>query len=211
MSIVLFGAPGAGKGTQSALLVSKMNMVQISTGDLLRSAIKNATDLGKKAQVFVDRGELVPDDLVISLVDEFLSQNTGKNFIFDGFPRTVAQADALNQILKHRNLSISRAIFLEVPRDEIVSRLTGRRICSSCGSVFHIVNKPSIVEGKCDVCGSMLIQRADDQKEVIEKRLSTYESSTVPLKHYFKQEGKYFEINGNLDTESVFYKIKELV
>src|SRR6185312_9322053 len=171
MNIVLFGAPGAGKGTQSALLVERMGMEQISTGDLFRAAIKNKTELGLKAKSYMDKGELVPDAIVIGMVDEVLAR-LGKNlFILDGFPRTVAQAEALRTILARRAMEIGKAVFLEVPKEELLGRLTGRRVCKSCGAVYHIDSKPPKVAGVCDVCGGEVVQRNDDKEDVIATRL----------------------------------------
>ncbi len=208
MNIVLFGAPGAGKGTQSTLLVERSSMVQISTGDLFRAAIKNATELGKQAQGFMDKGELVPDSIVIGMVDEVLAKLGNKFFILDGFPRTRAQADALGQILSKRGLKIGRAIFLEVAKEELLERLTGRRVCKSCGAVFHILSKPTKIAGVCDVCGGEVIQRNDDREEVIATRLKTYEENTQPLRAYFKGSGLYVEVNGARDAEQVFAEIQ---
>lgn len=211
MNIVLFGAPGAGKGTQSSLLVEKLGMVQISTGDLLRAAIKKQTDLGKKAQGFMDKGELVPDSVVIGMVDEVLAKLGLKSFILDGFPRTRAQAEALGKILQMRNLAIGKAIFLEVPKEELLNRLTGRRVCKSCGAVYHIISKPTKITGKCDLCGGEVIQRNDDQEDVIATRLRTYEENTFPLREYFKEQDKYVEVNGAQETEIVFSNLKKLI
>lgn len=211
MNIVLFGAPGAGKGTQSALLVERLGMVQISTGDLFRAAIKNKTSLGMQAQQFMDRGQLVPDSIVIEMVEEVLENIKGKSFILDGFPRTVAQAEALGTILSKKKMEIGKAIFLEVPKEELLSRLTGRRVCKSCGAVYHISTKPSKVVGVCDSCGGEVIQRNDDKEDVIATRLNTYEESTYPLKSYFKEQGQFAEVNGTLSTELVFNKIKEIL
>lgn len=211
MNIVLFGAPGAGKGTQSSLLVEKLGMVQISTGDLLRAAIKKQTDLGKKAQGFMDKGELVPDSIVIGMVDEVLAKLGHKSFILDGFPRTRAQAEALGKILQMRNLAIGKAIFLEVPKEELLNRLTGRRVCKSCGAVYHIISKPTKIAGKCDLCGGEVIQRNDDQEDVIVTRLRTYEENTFPLREYFKEQDKYVEVNGAQETEIVFSNLKKLI
>jgi len=209
MNIVLFGAPGAGKGTQSALLVERMGMEQISTGDLFRAAIKNQTELGLKAKSYMDKGELVPDAIVIGMVDEVLAR-LGKNlFILDGFPRTVAQAEALRTILAQRSMEIGKAVFLEVPKEELLGRLTGRRVCKSCGAVYHIDSKPPKVAGVCDVCGGEVVQRNDDKEDVIATRLKTYEENTVPLRAYFKEQGKYVEINGNQSTELVFAALKK--
>lgn len=211
MNIVLFGAPGAGKGTQSALLVDRLKMFQVSTGDLFRAAIKNKTDLGQKAQSYIDKGELVPDEITIGLVDEVLAKNSGKSFILDGFPRNVAQAEALEKILKSRQLSVGKAVFLEVPRDILMKRLTGRRVCKNCGAVYHVESKNPKVEGVCDSCGGAVIQRNDDKEDVIGTRLRAYEESTFPLKDYFKKQGKYEEVNGNAETEQVFEKVKGLI
>jgi adenylate kinase len=211
MNIVLFGAPGAGKGTQSTLLVDRMGMVQISTGDLFRAAIKNKTALGLQAQGFMDKGELVPDSIVIGMVDAVLAKLGNKSFILDGFPRTSAQADALGKILRQRGLEIGKAVFLEVPREELLGRLTGRRVCKACGAVYHVSSKPSKVAGVCDNCGSEVIQRNDDKEDVIATRLKTYEENTLPLRTYFKESNKYVEVNGNQDTEVVFSSIKKVL
>ena len=211
MNIVLFGAPGAGKGTQSSLLVERMGMERISTGDLFRAAIKNKTELGLKAKSFMDKGELVPDAIVIGMVDEVLAKLGKNSFILDGFPRTVAQAEALRTILARRTMDIGKAVFLEVPKEELLGRLTGRRVCKSCGAVYHIASKPPKVAGVCDVCGGEVVQRDDDKEDVIAIRLKTYEENTVPLRAYFKEQGKYVEINGNQSTETVFTALKKAI
>lgn len=211
MNIVLFGAPGAGKGTQSSLLVEKLGMVQISTGDLFRAAIKNKTELGNKAQSFMDRGELVPDAIVIGMVDEVLANLGEKSFILDGFPRTSAQAEALGKILQQRHLDIGKAVFLEVPKEELLGRLTGRRVCKSCGAVYHVKAKPSKVTGVCDNCGGEVIQRNDDKEDVIATRLKTYEENTLPLRAYFREQNKYAEVNGAQETDTVFSNIEKLI
>lgn len=210
MNLILFGAPGAGKGTQSELLIKRLGMTQISTGDLFRAAIKGQTDLGKKAQEFMDKGQLVPDSIVIGMVEEVLQKGV-KNFILDGFPRTVAQAQALDELLVNMNLSIGKAIFLEVPMKILMDRLTGRRVCKNCGTVYHIVSKPTKTEGKCDVCGGEVIQRNDDKAEVIETRLKTYEEFTSPLKEFYKKAGKYIELDGNRGTEEVYTEIEKII
>lgn len=211
MNIVLFGAPGAGKGTQSALLVENLGFHQISTGDLFRAAIKNKTALGQKAQSFMDQGQLVPDSIVIDMVDEVLAKISGKNFILDGFPRNVSQAEALGTILSQRKLEIGKAIFLEVPTEALLSRLTGRRVCKACGAVFHISSKPPKLQGICDSCGGEVIQRNDDKEDVIATRLKTYEESTAPLKEYYKSQGRFAAVNGNNGTDQVFVAIKREV
>ncbi len=211
MNIVLFGAPGAGKGTQSSLLVEREGMVQISTGDLLRAAIKNRTSLGLEAQKFMDQGQLVPDSVVIGMVDEVLAGIGSKSFILDGFPRTVAQAEALGKILLQRKAEIGRAIFLEVPREELLLRLTGRRVCKSCGAVYHIRSKPTKVAGVCDSCGGEVVQRNDDKEDVIATRLKAYEDNTAPLRAYFRNLGRYTELNGNQEAKVVFELIKKAI
>lgn len=210
MNIILFGAPGAGKGTQSSLLIENDNMTQISTGDLFRAAIKNQTELGRRAQAFMDKGELVPDEIVISMVEEVLSKGNS-SFILDGFPRTVPQAEALEKLLHKLNLKIDKAIFLEVPYEILSSRLTGRRVCKSCGAVYHIESKPPQKEGVCDVCQGSVIQRNDDKAEVIDNRLRAYEEFTMPLKNYYKKTGQYTEVDGNRDSEEVYKSIKSLM
>lgn len=210
MNVILFGAPGAGKGTQSEILIDRNGMAQISTGDLFRAAIKGQTELGKKAQEFMDKGQLVPDNIVIGMVEEVLKKGV-KNFILDGFPRTVAQAQALDELLKKMNLSIGKAIFLEVPMKILMDRLTGRRVCKNCGTVYHIVSKPTKTEGKCDACGGEVIQRNDDKAEVIETRLKTYQEFTSPLKEFYKKEDKYIEVDGNRDAEEVYKEIEKII
>ena len=210
MNIILFGAPGAGKGTQSSLLVERDLMTQISTGDLFRAAIKNKTEMGVKAQSYMDKGELVPDSIVIGMVEEVL--NKGNNaFILDGFPRTVTQAEALDGLLNKLQVKIGKAIFLEVPYGVLLKRLTGRRVCKSCNTVYHIESKPTKKEGVCDSCGGEVVQRNDDKEEVIANRLKAYEEFTMPLKNYYKKTGLYVEVDGNRDTENVYKSIRALM
>lgn len=210
MNIVLFGAPGAGKGTQSELLISRLGMAQISTGDLFRYAIKNKTALGQRAQEFIDQGQLVPDSIVIGMVDEALDQ-LKSDFILDGFPRTVAQAEALEVLLNKKELSIDRAIFLEVPTEILVNRLSGRRVCKNCGAVYHLDSKPPQKTGICDVCAGEIYQRNDDKAEVISTRLKTYDEFTSPLKRYYEEKGKFLKVDGNRSTEAVFEDIKNIL
>lgn len=210
MNIILFGAPGAGKGTQSEFLINRLGMTQISTGDLFRAAIKNKTDLGRKAQEYMDKGQLVPDSIVIGMVEEVL-KNGVKNFVLDGFPRTVAQAEALDALLGKMNLSIDKSIFLEVPMAVLMSRLTGRRVCRNCGAVYHVDSKPTRKDGVCDNCGGEVYQRNDDKAEVIGTRLKAYEEFTSPLKAFYQRTGKYVEVDGDRATETVFGEIKKLI
>ncbi|MCE3009314.1 MAG: adenylate kinase [Proteobacteria bacterium] len=211
MNIILFGAPGAGKGTQSAMLVDKLGMVQISTGDLFRSAIKNSTELGLAAKSYMDRGDLVPDSIVIGMVEEVLKGLKGKSFILDGFPRTVAQAEALGKMLQVNSMSIGKAIFLEVPKEELLDRLTGRRVCQSCGAVYHIHSKPPKEAGVCDQCSGQVVQRNDDKEDVIATRLKTYEENTLPLRGFYRDNGKYVEVSGNREAGQVFEAIRSLL
>jgi adenylate kinase len=210
LNIILFGAPGAGKGTQSQLLIDELGMSQISTGDLFRAAIKNKTALGQKAQAFMDKGELVPDSIVIGMVQEVLSKGT-KNFILDGFPRTVAQAEALESLMGTMGLKIEKAIFLEVPKAILTERLTGRRVCKNCGAVYHIQSKPPQKAGVCDSCGGEVYQRNDDKADVIENRLKAYEEFTSPLKDFYRNAGKLTVIDGNRGESEVFTEIKKLI
>jgi len=207
MNIVLFGPPGAGKGTQSALLVERKQMRHISTGDLLREAIKNQTPLGLQAKSIVDAGKLVPDEIMIGIVQEVLKGLKGQNFILDGFPRTVPQADALELALKDFGLKIGKALFLEVPRHDLLRRLTGRRVCQSCGATYHVDTKPTKQEGICDVCGGAVVQRKDDHESVIGTRLEAYDKSTAPVKDYFAKRGALAEINGVGSTEEVYGRL----
>jgi len=208
LNIVLFGAPGAGKGTQSSKLVNMLNMVQISTGDLLRVAIKSGDKIGLEAKAYIDNGRLVPDEVVIALVEKAIVGET-RNFILDGFPRTVGQALALNQMLRKLDLTIGKAFFLEVPVDILLGRLTGRRVCKICGAVYHLTGKPSKEVGICDRCGGSLEQRRDDGPEVISTRLNNYKEFTEPLKEFYREEGKFVEIDGNRDSEVVYHEICE--
>jgi adenylate kinase len=207
MNIVLFGPPGAGKGTQSALLVEKKQMRHISTGDLLREAVKNQTPLGLKAKSIMDAGQLVSDEIMIGIVQEVLKGLKGQSFILDGFPRTVPQAEALEVALKDFGLKIGKALFLEVPRQDLLRRLTGRRVCQSCGATYHVDTKPTKQEGICDVCGGAVVQRKDDHESVIGTRLEAYDKSTSPVKDYFAMKGVLAEVNGVGSTEEVYSRL----
>ncbi len=207
MNLLIFGAPGSGKGTQSALLVEKNGYRQISSGDLFRNAIKNQTSLGLKAKEFIDKGNLVPDALTIELIKEVLEASQDKKFILDGFPRTIKQAEALNDLLKALDRKIGIALFLEVPNEDLKSRLIGRRVCKNCGATYHVDSYPTKIEGKCDVCGGEVIQRADDKADVIEKRLDVYEENTAPLKDFYKRMGLFKAIDGLGAQEEIYKRI----
>ena len=196
MNLILLGAPGAGKGTLASYLIEKMGVPSVSTGNILREAIANGTELGQKAKAFMDAGQLVPDSLVIDLLKNRIAQDDcKKGFILDGFPRTIPQAEALDTIA-----SIDCALSLEVPDEVIEGRMTGRRVCLKCGATYHVVNNPPKTEGVCDVCGDTLVIRKDDKPEVVEQRLATYHAQTEPLVAYYEAQGKLKAIDG---TQSI--------
>ncbi|MBX9766293.1 MAG: adenylate kinase [Bdellovibrionales bacterium] len=211
MNLLIFGPPGAGKGTQSTRLAKDQNMKHISTGDLFRNAIKNKTKIGLRAQGYLDQGNLVPDEVVLEMVKEVFAELKGQTFILDGFPRTVPQADGLGRLVAGLGLRLDRALFLTVEPELLVSRLSGRRTCGSCGAGFHVESKPSKVPGVCDNCGSALIQRSDDQPEVIRNRLEVYNKSTSPLKEYYSKKGILREIDGFGDEAAVYSRINNAI
>ena len=210
MYILLMGPPGAGKGTQAANLVQKYNIPHISTGDMFRAAVKEGTELGKKAKACMDGGQLVPDEITIGIVRERLAKpDCEKGFILDGFPRTVEQADALDGILKDLSIRLTRAVDISVPSDVLVERATGRRICKKCGATYHIRFNPTKTEGVCDACGGETYQRADDSEETMKNRLSVYEAQTKPLISYYQKAGLYTAIDGGQEMSKVFADITE--
>ncbi len=211
MNLILFGSPGAGKGTQSVLLVEKDGYVQVSTGDLFRAAIKGKTELGIKAQAFMDKGDLVPDEVVIGMVEEAMKGLLGKSFIMDGFPRTVPQAEAFDRMLERNGLKIGKVVSLEVPRETLLDRLAGRRVCKNCGAVYHVNTKPPAKAAVCDSCGGEVVLRPDDREDVVLNRLVTYERSTAPVKDYYRQQGKFVELNGNRLEAAVYVDLKALL
>ncbi len=204
MNLLIMGPPGAGKGTQAERLVKEVDITHISTGDMFRAAIKEGTDMGKKAKEFMDQGALVPDEVVVGMVKERLSKpDCEKGFLLDGFPRTLEQAKSLDETLKDLNIKIDGVINIAVPRERLMARLTGRRICKDCGASFHVMfNKPK-EEGKCDACGGELYQRSDDNEEAVGKRLDVYEQQTQPLIDYYTNQGLLLEINGDQDINKV--------
>ena len=204
MKIILLGAPGAGKGTQAAMISAKYNIPSISTGDILRGAIKAETELGLRAKSYMDAGQLVPDEVVIGLVKDYLSSDTCKNgYILDGFPRSIPQAEALEQM----GIEIDAVINIDVPDANIVDRMSGRRICSGCGASYHIKYQPPKKESVCDQCGNALYVRSDDSAETVLKRLQTYHLQTEPLKSFYETRGKVSNINGTLSQEEVSKQI----
>ena len=208
LRLVLFGAPGVGKGTQAVEIRKRSGIAHISTGDMLRAAIREGTPAGLKARAIVDQGGLVPDDVVGDLIEERLDRpDTKTGFLLDGFPRTVRQADRLDSILKRRGEVLDRVINIEVPEEEIVVRLTGRRTCGACGKTFHVRFSPPREEGICDGCGSKLVQRADDTEEAIEQRLRTYAAKTAPLLERYDAAGLLLTVDGTGRREGVYARI----
>ncbi|MBQ1407241.1 MAG: adenylate kinase [Eubacterium sp.] len=208
MRTILLGPPGAGKGTQAARIIEKYHIPHISTGDIFRENIKQGTELGKKAQEYMSRGELVPDDLVIEIAcDRLLKDDCKEGFILDGFPRTVYQAEKLDEFLSENGQKLDCVINLEVGEDILMKRLTGRRVCKKCGASFHVVNMPPKVDGICDVCGAELIQRADDNEETARNRIDVYNAQTKPLVDYYKKAGVIADIDGAQGLEPTFAAI----
>ena len=209
---VLLGPPGAGKGTQAVRLVEKYEIPHISTGDIFRKNIKEGTELGKKAQEYMHAGALVPDELVVDLVKDRLQQDDCKNgFLLDGFPRTIFQAEKLDEFLSESNLKMDIVINLKVEKEALIKRLTGRRVCKDCGASYHIVNIPPKKEGVCDICGGELIQRKDDNIETVENRINVYEEQTAPLIGYYKEAGSLVDFDGEASLDEVFDAIVQAI
>lgn len=193
MKLILLGAPGAGKGTQADVICEQLHIPAISTGNIIREALKSGTELGLKAKSYMDDGRLVPDDVVIEIIRERLLEEDCRNgFILDGFPRTIAQAEALDRM----NIEIDRVIDIEVPDDKIIARLSGRRVCGNCSTSYHLLYKKPDIEGVCDKCGDTLVQRKDDHPDTIMERLRVYHDQTEPLKAYYEGKGKLFIVEG---------------
>ena len=212
VNLVLMGLPGAGKGTQAEQIVDKYEIPHISTGDMFRSAIKEGTVLGLQAKSFMDKGELVPDEVTIGIVRERLSKaDCEKGFLLDGFPRTVPQAEALETILSDLNREIDFVINIDVKKELLMERLTGRRICKSCGSTYHLVFNPPATEGVCDRCNGELYQRADDNEETVQNRLEVNLKQTKPLLDFYETKGYLRNINGQQDIRKVFADLDELL
>ena len=212
MNLILLGPPGAGKGTQAARIIEKYNIPHISTGDIFRENIKNGTELGKKAQEYMNKGQLVPDELVVEIATDRLTKDDCKDgFLLDGFPRTVFQAEELDKFLEARGSKIDHVLDIDVEREELMIRLTGRRVCSKCGASFHVVNIPPKQEGVCDYCGGELIQRADDNLETVTNRIDVYESQTKPLVDYYENAGNIAHIDGATGLENVFSDIVKAI
>jgi len=210
MRIVLLGAPGSGKGTQAKRLVEKYGIPQISTGDLLRAAVAEGTPLGMQAKAAMDAGELVSDQLVLGMIRERLSKpDTHKGFILDGFPRNIAQAEALDQLLQELQQPLQKAVHIKVSYESLMQRLTGRRTCESCGTLYNIYSSPPKQEGICDRCGGKLLHRADDNEETISRRLKVYEEQTKPLTSYYEFQHKLVVIPGEGEIEDIFNRLEQ--
>lgn len=207
---LLFGPPGAGKGTQSDLLKVRLGAVHLSTGDLFRAAIKGGTALGKEAKSYMDAGKLVPDSVTIGLVREKLQGNTVQMVILDGFPRNVSQAEALDQMLIEIGVSLGKAVFLDVPKNVLLERLSGRRVCAGCGAVYHAKASPPKVPNVCDKCGGKVDQRIDDREEAVATRLEVYESSTSPLRDFYLKREVLERVDGLGTSEEVFRRIEKV-
>lgn len=208
MKIIMLGAPGAGKGTQSERIGQKYGLPQISTGDIFRANLSAGTELGLKAKTFMDAGELVPDELTCDLVvDRISKEDCANGYILDGFPRTLAQADLLTKVLAQSGDKVDFAVNVDVPDESIIARMSGRRVCGKCGKPYHIVNMPPKTEGVCDNCGGELIQRKDDQAETVKNRLIVYHEQTQPLIDYYEQQGCLVTVDGTKDIDVVFEDI----
>ncbi|PLX45390.1 MAG: adenylate kinase [Deltaproteobacteria bacterium] len=212
MRLILLGGPGAGKGTQAQKLVEKYGIPQISTGDMLRAALREGTELGLEAKKFMDAGKLVPDEVVVGLIEERIKADDCKDgFMLDGFPRTVGQADALKSVLDKMGIKIDHVISIEVPSEELVARLTGRRACRGCSSGYHVMFDPPKVEGVCDDCGGELYQRDDDNEATIRSRLNVYDEQTAPLIDYYKSAGLLRPIEGTGSIDEIFARITSVI
>lgn len=209
LNLILMGLPGAGKGTQAEKINEKYNIPHISTGDMFRLAIKEGTELGKQAKEYMDQGALVPDQVTIGIVKERLSKDDCKDgFLLDGFPRTIAQAEALQNIMQELNEDIDYVVNVEVPEEKLVERLTGRRVCPTCGTTYHVIYNPPKEDGKCDKDGSELIQRDDDKPETVKKRLSVNLEQEKPLLDFYNEKGYLITVNGDQDINDVFRDIQ---
>ena len=212
MKVVMLGAPGAGKGTQAKKIAAKYNIPHISTGDIFRANIKNGTELGKKAKTYMDQGLLVPDELVVDLViDRVNQEDCADGYVLDGFPRTIPQAEALTKALASQGQKLDYAIDVDVPDENIVRRMSGRRACVGCGATYHLEYAPTKKEGICDVCGGELILRDDDKPETVEKRLGVYHEQTQPLIDYYTNAGILKRVDGTVDIEEVFQAVVQIL
>ena len=212
MKIIMLGAPGAGKGTQAKKIADRYQIPHISTGDIFRANIKEGTELGKKVKSYMDQGLLVPDELTLELImDRFQNPDCANGYVLDGFPRTIPQAEALTAALEKNGDSIDYAINVEVPDENIITRMSGRRACLACGATYHVVYAPTKEEGVCDRCGEKLVLRDDDKPETVKKRLDVYHSQTQPLIDYYTKQGKLAEVDGTQSVDAVFDAIVKIL
>ncbi len=212
INLVLLGPPGAGKGTQAEILRERLGLEHLSTGDILRAEMKAGTELGKKAKEYVEKGELVPDEVIIGMIREkLLALPKEKGFLLDGFPRTVAQAEALDELLKEIGRELTAVIYLKVSWEVVKMRLTGRLICRNCGAIYHKINKPPKNDMRCDICGGELYQREDDKEEVIKQRFEVYNQQTAPLVDFYREKGILFEVNSEVSAEETFKQIEKIL
>ncbi len=208
MKLMIMGPPGAGKGTQAEVLVKELKITHISTGDMFRAAIKEGTDMGKKAKEYMDKGQLVPDEVVVGMVKDRLSQSDCESgFLLDGFPRTLAQAEALSKTIDEMGIKLDGVINIDVPRERLLARLTGRRVCKQCGASYHVMFNPPQKDGVCNSCGGELYQRSDDNEETVNNRLDVYEAQTQPLIDYYKEKGLLLNVNGDQAIDKVLAEI----
>ncbi len=209
MRLILFGPPGAGKGTQARRLAEAYGIPQVSTGDILRQARAEGTELGRKAAEYMDAGKLVPDDLIVGIIEERIAQPDARaGYILDGFPRTIPQAEALEAMLNRRGEKIDAVVSLEVPDEAIVERLSGRRTCPECKAMYHVAFNPPKEEGRCDGCGAALIRRSDDEPAAIRQRLEAFHAQTAPLKAFYRERGLLREVQGTGNIEEVYERIR---
>ncbi len=212
MYIILLGAPGVGKGTQAKMIMEHYHIPQISTGDILRAEIKKESPLGLQVKSVLERGELVSDDLILQIVDQRLHEaDCAKGFILDGFPRTIPQAQGLDDILKKMGIHDLKVIEIHVPAEDIIQRLTNRRVCSQCGTIYNLIVSPPSQPDICDKCGGPLLQRDDDKEETIKNRLGIYHDSTAPLIEYYQEENHFFKVDGKQSMEAVFEGIRTIL
>jgi adenylate kinase len=214
LRLIILGPPGSGKGTQASILARKYGLLYLATGDIFREEIKRKTDLGKQVEAYMTRGELVPDELVVEVIRKKLeSGSDGSNigFILDGFPRTERQAEELDKLLNEINLKLSAVLLIDVPDEEVVKRLSGRRICEKCGAVYHVEYNPPKIEGICDICGGKLVQREDDKPEVVRRRLQVYHEQTDPVISFYEKSNLLYRVDGLGEVEEVHRKIEALL
>ncbi|MBU2512451.1 adenylate kinase [bacterium] len=212
MKIIFLGAPGSGKGTQSKLVSKKLTIPQLSTGDILREAVKAGTEVGKKAKSFMDAGDLVPDEVIVGIIKDRTAQaDCKKGYILDGFPRTLEQANSLQEMYSQNNDSLDKVVYLEINPEKVVERLTGRRVCSNCGAEFHLQFKTPKAEGKCDLCNSDLMHRSDDHEDKIRNRLGNYDAQTAPLIQYYEKEGVMKKVAAEGSIDEITAKIMDVL